>query len=59
MIGQIGLVSHHLQSLLGAVELTVLCAFVCRVRYLDAQIRSTLLYKVRGFDLLDCLRKCK
>ena len=58
MIGHIGLVSHHLQSLLGAVELTVLCAFVCKVIYLDAQIRSIMLYKVRGFEL-DYLRKCK
>ena len=45
MIGQIGVVSHHLRSLLGAIELTILCAFVCRVGYFDAQIRETLLYK--------------
>jgi hypothetical protein len=29
VIGRIGVVSHHLRSLLGAIELTVLCAFVC------------------------------
>jgi hypothetical protein len=29
----------------GAIELTVLCAFVCKVGYFDAQIRETLLYK--------------
>ena len=33
MIGQIGVVSNHLQSLLGATELTVLCAFIYRVGY--------------------------
>ena len=31
MIGQIGVVSHHMRSLLGAIELTVLHVFVCRV----------------------------
>ena len=38
VIGWIGVVSHHLQSPLGAIELTVLCAFVCNVGYLIAQI---------------------
>jgi hypothetical protein len=38
-------VSHHLQSLMGAIEFIVLCAFVCKVRPFDAQIRKTLLYK--------------
>ena len=33
------------RSLSGAIELTILYAFVHRVRYLDAQIRETLLYK--------------
>ena len=37
------IVSHHLQSLLGVIELTVLCAFVCKVGYIDAQIEETLL----------------
>jgi hypothetical protein len=41
----IGLISHHLGSFLGVIELIILCAFVCRVRYFDAQIRETLLYK--------------
>ena len=31
MMGQIGVVSHHLQSLLGAIELTIFCSFVCKV----------------------------
>ena len=44
MIGWIGLVSHHLQTFVGASELTFLCAFVCKVEYFDAQIRETLLY---------------
>ena len=45
MIGRIGHVSHHLGSLLDTIELTVLCAFLCKVRYFDAQIRETLMYK--------------
>ena len=45
VIGQLGVLSHHLQSLLGAIELIILCAFVCRVGYFDAQIKETLLYK--------------
>ena len=45
VIGQIGRVSHHLESLLGAFESIILCAFVCRVGYFNAQIRETLLYK--------------
>ena len=36
MIGWIGVVSHHLRSLLGAIKLTVLHVFVCRVEYFDA-----------------------
>ena len=35
MIGQIGVVSHHLRSLSGAIKLIVLCVFVCRVEYFD------------------------
>ena len=42
---QIGVVSHHLRSLLGGLELTVLYAFLYRVGYFDSQIRMTLLYK--------------
>ena len=38
VIGWIGVVSHHLWSLLGAIERTILCAFVCRVGYFDAQL---------------------
>jgi hypothetical protein len=45
-IGHICIVSYHLQSLLGVIELTILCAFVCKVGYFDAQIRETLLYKL-------------
>ena len=43
MIGRIGVVSHHLQSLLGAIELTVSSAFICIVGYFDAHIRETLI----------------
>jgi hypothetical protein len=39
MIGWIGVISYHLQLLLGGIELTILCAFVCKVRYFDAQIK--------------------
>ena len=45
VIGQIGVVSYHLRSLLGVVKLTILCAFLCKVGYFDAQLRETLLYK--------------
>ena len=45
MIDRIGAISYQWQSLLGAIALTVLCAFQCRVGYFDAQIRETLLYK--------------
>ena len=45
IIGRIGGVSHHLQSLLGTiVELTVLCALISRVGLFDDQIRKTLVY---------------
>jgi len=30
---------------MGAIELIILCAFVYKVGYFDAQIRETLLYK--------------
>ena len=45
MIGQIGIVSHHLQSLLGAILLTILCVTICKVGIFDAHIRETLMYK--------------
>jgi hypothetical protein len=44
--------------LLGVIELTILCAFVHKVKYFDAQTRESLLYKL-GFDLLASLRKYK
>jgi hypothetical protein len=45
MIDQIGAISYQWQSLLGIIELTVLCAFQCKVGNFDAQTRETLLYK--------------
>ena len=45
MTALINLISHHLGSLLGAIELTILCAFVNWICYLDAQVMKTLLYK--------------
>ena len=44
MIDRIGHVSDHLGAFLSAIELIVLCSFVRKVRYFDAQIRETLLY---------------
>ena len=41
MIGKIGYVSHHLGSLADAIELTILCAFVFKIGYFDAQIRDS------------------
>ena len=46
MTGHIGHVICHLGSLLGAVEFIVLCVFVCKVGFFDAQIKDT------PFDLL-------
>ena len=57
MIGWIGHISHHLRSILSAIELTVLCVFVSVVEYFDDQIRETLLYKY-WFKLLASLGKC-
>ena len=48
MIGQIGVILHHLSSLLGAIKVIVLCAFVSRVGSFDALIRETPLYKWGG-----------
>ena len=45
MIGRIGTVSHHLRSLLGTIELTILCAFIRKVGYFDGHIRETPLHK--------------
>jgi hypothetical protein len=44
VIGWIGPASHHLGLLLGASKLIILCAFICKVGYYDAQIRETILY---------------
>ena len=35
VIGRISVVSHHLRSLWGVIELTILLFFVCGVVYLD------------------------
>ena len=43
MIGRIGAISHHLQSLLGVIELTVYVHLYAR--YFGAQIKKTILYK--------------
>jgi hypothetical protein len=55
MFGQIGIVSHHLQSLLGAIELTIFSISAHRVRSFNAHIRR-LLCTNRGFDLLASLK---
>jgi hypothetical protein len=51
MIGWIGHVSYDLGFFLSDIELIVLCAFICRVGYFDAQISETSTIKVGGFDL--------
>ena len=58
MIDWIGLISYHYGLLLGAIELIVLCAFICIVGYFDAQLRETLLYTL-GFDVLPTLGNYK
>ena len=40
------LTSFGITLILGAIKLTILCAFICIVRYFDAKIRETLLYKL-------------
>jgi hypothetical protein len=45
IIGRIGVVSHYLRSILGAIKSNVLDVFVCRVEYFDVSIRESLLYK--------------
>jgi hypothetical protein len=45
MIGHISYVSHHSESILGVIELFVLCAFICRVGYFDTPSREIILYK--------------
>ena len=44
MIGRIDVVSHHLQSLLSAIQLTMLYVFACRVENFDVQIRKRSVY---------------
>ena len=57
VIGRISHVSHHLGSLLGAMELHVLYAFVCKVGYFMYKLGR--LYRTgRGFDLFTSLGKC-
>ena len=47
-IGRISPNSYQLGLLLGVMEFTILCAFVCKVGYFDAQIRLTPRYKEGG-----------
>ena len=56
VMGCIGPISHDMGLLMGAIELSVLCTFICRVGYFDAQIRETLLYK-EGLTYLPSLEK--
>ena len=55
MIGQIDVVSHHLQTLLGDINLIVSCAFICKVGYFDGQIRETVLLCFK-MSILLCLQ---
>ena len=67
MISQIGVVSHHLQSLLGAIELAILCTFICRVGYFDACIKGGFTIQIElltyllmwGKKLTNCLHGMK
>ena len=52
VIGQIGATTDHLRSLLCAIKSIVLCTFICKVGYFDAQIRETLLFQVGGLMYL-------
>jgi hypothetical protein len=44
VIGEISVASHHLRSLLTTFQSTILCVFVCKVGYFDAQVGNSLLY---------------
>ena len=60
MIGRISLISHKSGSLLGVIELTVLCAFISRVSFLNGQIRGDSIVQVKeggGVDSLTSLGK--
>jgi hypothetical protein len=57
VIGYIGFVAHHLGSLPGAIELAVLCAFACIVRYLMLKLGKLYSTNMR-FDLLASLGSC-
>ena len=48
MIDWIGVVSHYIRSLLGAIELTFLYAFICMIRYFYDRIGETILYNHMG-----------
>jgi hypothetical protein len=50
--GHIGHVSCHLGSLLSAIELIVLCVFVCKVGFFDAQIKGHSIVQVRDLTYL-------
>ena len=60
MIGHIGVVSHHLRSLLGVIiKLTLLCVFVCGLEQNIMMFRLGRLYCTsREFDILATLKKC-
>ena len=46
LIGRIGAMSHHLPSILGVIEFNhFVYSFVCKVGYIDAQIRESLLHR--------------
>jgi len=56
MIGLIGLASHHLESLLGAIKWHVLCVFVCTWKGFNIKL-GRLCYTIQegGFNLLASL----
>jgi hypothetical protein len=41
VVGQICLVAHHLESLLGTIEVNIVCAFACSVGYFVGYIISS------------------
>ena len=49
MISHIGVASHHSWSFLSAIELTVLCTFICKVWYLMLKLGGSTI-QVGGFD---------
>ena len=55
VIDSIGPISHHLESIMGIIELIILCAFAYKLDVLMLKLEK-LYYTSRRFDLLTSLK---